>query len=137
MAGAGILASAARRFSQNARSTTVGRLDPAADFQEYNTFLRFHPRYVHDRYHYGLFNCCQGMYQLGGRHWEPFFPPVVETLLANQRPDGSWPAESHSHDVRYGNAYTTALVVLTLGAPNQVLPIYQRLTFYRILHVPV
>ena len=45
---------------------------------------------------------------------------------ANQHADGSWPAESHMNDARYGNAYTTALVVLTLGAPNELLPIFQR-----------
>jgi hypothetical protein len=66
------------------------------------------------------------MYQLGGRYWEQFFPGVVKTLLANQQSDGSWPAESHFHDAQFGNAYTTALMVLTLGAPNQLLPIYQR-----------
>jgi hypothetical protein len=66
------------------------------------------------------------MYQLGGRYWQQFFPGAVQTLLANQQPDGSWPAENHHHDARFGNAYTTALVLLTLGAPNQLLPIYQR-----------
>ena len=65
----------------------------AHGFQDYNVHANFNRRYVHDRYHYGLFMCCQGMYQLGGRYWESFFPPVVETLLANQQPDGSWPAE--------------------------------------------
>jgi hypothetical protein len=66
------------------------------------------------------------MYQLGGEHWSRFFPWVVNTLLANQRDDGSWPAESHYYDAQFGNAYTTALVVMTLGAPNQLLPIFQR-----------
>jgi hypothetical protein len=50
----------------------------------------------------------------------------VRTLLANQQADGSWPAESHFNDAQFGNAYTTALVVLSLGAPNQFLPIFQR-----------
>ena len=54
------------------------------------------------------------------------FRAVVRTLLANQEADGSWPAESHFHDGQFGNAYTTALVVMTLGAPNQLLPIFQR-----------
>jgi hypothetical protein len=66
------------------------------------------------------------MYQLGGNYWKQFFPRAVKTLLANQRSDGSWDAESHHHDAQFGNSYTTALVVLTLGAPNQFLPIYQR-----------
>jgi hypothetical protein len=66
------------------------------------------------------------MYQLGGRHWRAFFPPVVKTLLANQQPSGAWAAESHHYDAQFGNAYTTALVVLSLGATNELLPIYQR-----------
>jgi hypothetical protein len=49
------------------------------------------------------------MYQLGGRHWNEFFPPVVKTLLANQQPNGAWAAESHFYDAQFGNAYTTAL----------------------------
>jgi hypothetical protein len=66
------------------------------------------------------------MYQLGGRHWEAFFPRTVRTVLANQQADGSWPTDSNSHDAQFGNAYTTALVIMTLGAPNQFLPIFQR-----------
>jgi hypothetical protein len=66
------------------------------------------------------------MYQLGGRYWQQFFPPTAATLLAAQRPDGSWPADIHWHDGQFGSAYTTALVVMTLGAPNQMIPIFQR-----------
>jgi hypothetical protein len=66
------------------------------------------------------------MYQMGGKYWARFFPRTVRTLLANQQRDGSWPAESHFFDARFGNSYTTALVVLSLGAPNQFLPIFQR-----------
>ena len=51
---------------------------------------------------------------------------LILALLANQQQDGSWAAESHFHDAQFGNAYTTALVVMSLGAPNQLLPIYQR-----------
>jgi hypothetical protein len=50
----------------------------------------------------------------------------VRTVLANQERDGSWPAESHFNDAPFGNAYTTALMVMSLGAPNQFLPIFQR-----------
>ncbi len=125
-AGAGILALAHAGFHNAPEALKTGDWILAHDFKEYNVHENFNRRFVHDRYHYGLFMSCQGMYQLGGRYWEAFFPPVVETLLANQRPNGSWPAENHHYDARYGNAYTTALVLLTLGAPNQLLPIYQR-----------
>ena len=74
----------------------------------------------------GLLTCCQAMYQLGGRHWRDFYPPTVQSILANQLPDGSWPAESVRSDSKYGTRYTTSLCVLSLGAPNQLLPIFQR-----------
>ena len=54
-------------------------------------------------------------WRLAKAHWE-----------SCQNPDGSWDAESHTDDRMYGNAYTTALVLMTLGAPNQLLPIFQR-----------
>ena len=47
-------------------------------------------------------------------------------LVANQRPDGAWDAENLERDRPFGNSYTTALVVLSLGAPNQFLPVFQR-----------
>jgi hypothetical protein len=126
MAGAGILALAHAGFHHAPEATQSGSWILQHPFDDYNQIEPFTQSWKNDRYHYGLFNCCQGMYQLGGRYWEAFFPRAVKTLLANQQPDGSWAAESHHHDYQFGNAYTTALVVLTLGAPNQLLPIYQR-----------
>jgi hypothetical protein len=126
MAGAGILAYAHAGLHNAPEALRSGDWILQYNFDEYNKVEPFTQDWKNDRYHYGVFNCCQGMYQLGGRHWEQFFPRAVKTLLANQRADGSWDTESHHHDAMYGNSYTTALVVLTLGAPNQLLPIYQR-----------
>jgi hypothetical protein len=126
MAGAGILALAHAGFHNAPEAVLTGKWILAHDFQRYNVPGDFNRRWKHDRYHYGLFMSCQAMYQLGGRFWLEFYPPTVETLLANQQSDGSWPAENHYHDAQFGAAYTTALVLLTLGAPNQLLPIYQR-----------
>jgi hypothetical protein len=127
MAGAGILALAHAGMHDAPETKQAGDFILRHDFNEYNVQNTFgQTGWIDDRYHYGAFNCCQGMYQLGGEYWEKFFPPLVRTLLANQQPDGSWLAESHSEDGRYGNAYTTALVLLTLGAPNQLLPVFQR-----------
>jgi hypothetical protein len=125
MAGAGILALAHAGFhgSPEARNSAEWLLRNNLD--AYNIVQPFSGK-RHDRYHYALFTCCQAMYQLGGRYWQEFYPRTVSTLLAHQRPDGSWPADSHWHDGQFGNAYTTALVVMTLGAPNQLLPIFQR-----------
>jgi hypothetical protein len=126
MAGAGILAYAHAGLHNAPEAQRSGDWILQYDFDSYNQIEPFTQDWKNDRYHYGVFNCCQGMYQLGGRYWELFFPRAVKTLLANQQPNGSWEAESHQHDFQFGNAYTTALVVLTLGAPNQLLPIYQR-----------
>jgi hypothetical protein len=126
MAGAGILALAHAGYHNSAEAKRSAQWLEGYSFESYNEYLPFNQGWAHDRYHYGLFNCCQAMYQLGGRHWEQFFPPVVRTVLENQDSDGSWPAESHFHDGQFGNAYTTALVVMTLGAPNQLLPVFQR-----------
>jgi hypothetical protein len=79
-----------------------------------------------ERYHYSLFMCCQGMYQMGSPYWEQFFPRTVRAVLAHQQADGAWDVEGWKLDRRYGRSYTTALVLLALGAPNQLLPIFQR-----------
>jgi hypothetical protein len=126
MAGAGILALAHAGFHDAPEALQSGEWILRHDFDDYNRVEHFTQNSINDRYHYSLFNCCQGMYQLGGPYWERFFPRIVRTLVANQQPDGSWPAESHRSDGKFGNAYSTALVVLTLGAPNQFLPIFQR-----------
>jgi hypothetical protein len=126
MAGAGILALAHAGLHNAPEAKQSGEWILQHDFNRYNEFEPFTRLFSIDRYHYSLFNCCQGMYQLGGSYWERFFPGVVATVLANQQADGSWPAESHLNDAQFGNCYTTALVLLTLGAPNDLLPIYQR-----------
>jgi hypothetical protein len=126
MAGAGILALAHAGYHNSEEANRSAQWLSNYPFDNYNEIVPFTQSWSHDRYHYGLFNCCQAMYQLGGRHWEQFFPRVVRTLLENQQPDGSWPAESHFNDGQFGNAYTTALVVMALGAPNQLLPVFQR-----------
>lgn len=123
MAGAGILALAHAGLHHTEEAQRAGDWLLAHGFEEYNTTI---PGQSSDRYHYGLFNCCQAMYQLGGKYWEQFYPPAVEAVLANQQSDGSWPVDSQYHDAPYGSAYSTALVVIMLGAPNQLLPIYQR-----------
>jgi hypothetical protein len=126
MAGAGILALAHAGYHKSNEAEKTGAWILQQDFEKYNAFVQFESDRVLDRYHYAVFNCCQGMYQLGGSYWREFYPRTVRTLLANQQANGSWPADSHKVDARFGNAYTTALVVITLGAPNQLLPIFQR-----------
>ena len=79
-----------------------------------------------DRYHYSTYYCSQAMFQLGGEYWFQFFPGLLDVLVENQNADGSWDAESNRNDYKYGSVYSTALTVLTLTPPYQLLPIYQR-----------
>jgi hypothetical protein len=123
MGGAGVLALAHAGFHNSREAQQAGQWILEHRFDVYNAE---NPPGMHDRYHYSLFNCCQGMYQLGSPFWEKFFPPTVRVVLQGQRADGSWEAESYQRDRQFGNAYTTALVVLSLGAPNQFLPVFQR-----------
>ncbi len=66
------------------------------------------------------------MAQLGGRYWEKFFPSLTDVLVNSQGEDGSWPPEPGKGEAEFGNVYTTALVVLSLTPPYQLLPVYQR-----------
>jgi len=89
-------------------------------FEQYNS-----SRHPDERHHYSAFYCSQAMFQLGGEHWHRFFPPFLKTLSEAQNNDGSWDRES-VRDMKYGTVYTTALAVLALATPYQLLPIYQR-----------
>ena len=46
--------------------------------------------------------------------------------ITNQRRNGSWDPDCHDYDAKLGRAYTTALAVLALSPPYQLLPIFQR-----------
>jgi hypothetical protein len=123
MTGAGILALGHAGFHNSKEAQSAGKELLEYSFEVYNDNQPFPTR---DRYHYSLFMCCQGSYQLGNPYWHQFFPRAANAVLRHQFPNGSWDAESFHRDRRYGNAYTTAMVVLALGAPNQFLPIFQR-----------
>ena len=127
MAGAGILALAHSGKHDTEESLLAGDWILKSGFQSYNNIGKVRD-IVHsgDRYHYGLLTCSQAMYQLGGRHWKEFFPPTARVLMENQNANGSWKSEKMHKDGRFGNAYTTAIGVLALSAPNGLLPIFQR-----------
>lgn len=99
-------------------------ITPAGDF-----ILKEPPRIDRDgapyrfRY-YAFYYCGQAMFQLGGKYWESFAPHMYDSLLADQREDGSWgypPGGS-----QFSNTYPTALAILTLTVSARQLPIYQR-----------
>lgn len=81
--------------------------------------------HVPEEGHYSAYYCSQAMFQLGGDYWKQFYPRFMNVLLENQNADGSWSPEGN-RDGNFGSAYTTALVILALAPPYQLLPIFQR-----------
>lgn len=119
-AGSGILLLSLGGDYQTDMAKTAGDWILKHPFDRYNQ-----PALKYDRYHYSAYYCSQGMFQLGGEYWARFYPPMLHAFVTNQRADGSWDAESN-RDGWVGNTYTTALAVLALTPPYQLLPIYQR-----------
>jgi len=79
-------------------------------------------RFGGSHFYYGLYYCSQGMFQLGGEHWERFAAYLYEMMLKFQRDDGSWPEKGGGT----GPCYSTAMGVLAMSVSYRQLPIYQR-----------
>ena len=121
MAGAGILS-----FSLGGRHGDE-RAQRAGEFLLKHPLTRYNQvDYYQERYFYSTFYSSQAMFQLGGRYWSEFYPALAGTLIANQHRNGSWDPDYHPYDKQFGKAYTTALAVLTLSPPYQLLPVFQR-----------
>jgi hypothetical protein len=121
MVGAGIVSLALGGEHQSETAKIAGGWILEHPFEPYNGSYG-----QEDRYHYGAFYCSQAMFQLGGEYWHRFFPRLLQVLADAQRADGSWDIEALDADGNFGNSYTTALSVLALTTPYQILPIYQR-----------
>ena len=99
----------------------------AGDWLLAHPFRRFGDRVgTYDHFFYSTYYCSQAAAQLGGRYWAGVYPAIVESLLPAQRADGSWPLEIGEQDEMFGAVYPTAMTVLSLTPPYQLLPIYQR-----------
>ena len=91
-----------------------------------NWILKNLPRDAGQEYfYYGLYYCFQGMFQLGGEHWETFASHMFPLVLGLQDADGSWP-EGPDNESRAGSCYSTAMAVLAMSVVYRQLPIYQR-----------
>jgi hypothetical protein len=122
LAGVGILSLSMGGDHQSAMARAAG------DWLLAHPYRRFGDRIGEgDKFFYSTYYCSQAMAQLGGHYWEQFFPGLVKVLLSNQGNDGSWPLEVDAgNEAVYGNVYTTAMAVLSLTPPYQLLPVYQR-----------
>ena len=79
-----------------------------------------------DRYHYSAFYCSQAVGLIGGASFRDFYPGLLQVLCDNQHSDGSWDAEQFHGERELGEVYTTALAVLALSPPYQMLETYKR-----------
>jgi hypothetical protein len=70
--------------------------------------------------YYGNYYNAQGMFQIGGRHWQEYANWMYATYLPKQSSDGSWESREA------GRTYGTAMMVLAFTVPWRQLPIYQR-----------
>ncbi len=121
MVGAGVLCLAMAGQHQTRISQRAGEWLLTRPFQQFGERVG-----GGDRFFYSAYYCSQAMAQLGGRYWKQFFPSLVNVLLQNQQSSGEWPAEPYGSDRSFGNTYTTAMAVLSLTPPLQLLPVYQR-----------
>jgi len=120
MAGAGIvsLAMAGQHETPMARRTGRWLLSRPFDSKPKHGRKKEH-------FYYAAFYCSQAMFQLGGEYWRKFYPVTVQTFLANQKRDGQWSDQSEMGR-KYGGTLITALAIMTLTPPYQMLPIFQR-----------
>ena len=121
MVGAGVLCLAMAGQHQTPISQRAGDWLLTRPFQRFGETVG-----GGDRFFYSAYYCSQAMAQLGGRYWKQFFPNLVNVLLQSQQSSGEWPPEPYGSDRTFGNTYTTAMAVLSLTPPLQLLPVYQR-----------
>lgn len=76
-------------------------------------------------YYYSVYYCSQAVNQLGGKYWDQVYPPLRDTLIARQKPTGSWP-DGPGAEQQGLEAYSTAMAVLALSVPYHYLPLYQK-----------
>jgi len=122
MTGAGVLSLSLGGQHQTSIAREAGGWILRHPFDRYRVKV---PPKSGDRFFYGAFYCSQAMFQLGGRYWAEFYPVMAKTLLNHQRRDGSWDPELRTDNV-FGNVYSSAMAVLALSPPYQLLPIFQR-----------
>jgi hypothetical protein len=78
-----------------------------------------------DYFYIGTYYSSQAIAQVGGATWNRVYPQIVERLVREQAPNGSWPS-GRGNETTFGSCYSTSFAVLALTPPYQLLPIYQR-----------
>ncbi len=121
MVGAGILCLSLAGEHQTPPALAAGDWLLAHPYRRFGELIG-----TDDNFFYSTYYCSQAAAQLGGEYWKGIYEPLADALLAGQRGNGSWPPEPQGSIGRVGNVYTTAMAVLSLTPPYQLLPVYQR-----------
>ncbi len=86
--------------------------------------MQFRPSGVRRRdsqhYHYGHYYAVQAAWHAGGDDWQTWYSAIREDLLSMQSNQGSW------SNRWIGPEYATAMSLLVLQTPNNLLPIFER-----------
>ena len=82
-------------------------------------------------FHYGSFYAAQALWQAAatdwaGNYWREWWPKIRNQLVMGQNPNGAWEPPSGGGTWGVHKAYSTAMSVLILTVPLEILPIYQR-----------
>lgn len=85
--------------------------------KQYMPEIKFGQRYSH--YFYGHYYAAQAMWIHGGDDWNTWYPAIRDELLQKQMPQGYWQDS-------ICNEYGTAMALIILQMPNNILPIFQR-----------
>lgn len=89
-----------------------------------NYMIQFRPTGIRIReaqhFHYGHYYAVQAAWHAGGDYWQSWYPAIRDVLLASQGPRGNW----SNHWI--GPEYATAMSLLILQTPNNLLPIFER-----------
>ncbi len=71
-------------------------------------------------YYYGQYYAAQAAWHAGANFWQEWYPSVRDELLNQQSVQGNW------SDHWIGPEYATAMSLLVLQTPNNLLPIFER-----------
>jgi len=125
MTGAGILALSHGGMVETEMAQRAGDWLLAHPIERYRNGPSYPGWPPGHHFHYDVFYATAATYHLQGRYWREFYPKVVDTLITHQKESGAWHTEIGNAEF-FGNVYTTALSILALNIPNQLLPILQR-----------
>ena len=74
-------------------------------------------------YYYAHYYAIQAMVQAGEDHYAKWYPQIRDSLIALQKPDGSWNEAKDGAAEKY--PHKTPMAIIILGTPHRYIPVYQ------------